>query len=283
MVETEVALQEALKQKEGGQSSQPPQQVINLEESPQTITPPTGQTAETAPSTSAPATTSEQAPSLDMQKMMKEIQVLEAQMAELNEAKEKLATLNEKYDKSKQSVAEKARVVKALKEKIKELEKELSLEKVVAEIKKVLWANIGQSITDQLQYIETIHEHMELIGRAHKESQKARASLSTMPEITNRMINVLNNCTGPQLEAIGITNRNNTILLIKRVLTLRNLVQTLDRRCQEMQTEVNKFTIKFTALHSRGLPSLLNSAGRLLSHENYAKRVNTFATNQITT
>jgi hypothetical protein len=27
---------------------------------------------------------------------------------------------------------------------------------------------------------------------------------------------------------------------------------------------------------------LLNSAGRLLSHENYAKRVNTFATNQIT-
>jgi len=49
-----------------------------------------------------------------------------------------------------------------------------------------------------------------------------------------------------------------------------------------MQTEVNKFTEKFTALHNRGLPSLLNSAGRLLSHENYAKRVNTFSTNQIT-
>ncbi|MCY6524874.1 hypothetical protein, partial [Actinobacillus pleuropneumoniae] len=37
-----------------------------------------------------------------------------------------------------------------------------------------------------------------------------------------------------------------------------------------------------TALHNRGLPSLLNSAGRLLSHENYAKMVNKFATNQIT-
>jgi len=103
-----------------------------------------------------------------------------------------------------------------------------------------------------------------------------------MPEIANRMINVLNNRTGPQLAAMGISNRIDTILLIKRVLTLRTLVQTLDRRCQEMQTEVNKFREKFTVLHNRGLPSLLNSVGRLLSHENYAKRVNTFATNQIT-
>ena len=70
-------------------------------------------------------------------------------MAELNEAKEKLATLKEKYDKSKKSVAEKAREVKALKEKIKELEKELTLEKIVAETKKFFWANIGQSITYQ--------------------------------------------------------------------------------------------------------------------------------------
>ena len=48
-----------------------------------------------------------------------------------------------------------------------------------------------------------------------------------------------------------------------------------------MQTEVNKFMDKFVALQSRGLPGLLNSAGKLLSHENYAKRVNTFSTNQI--
>ena len=39
---------------------------------------------------------------------------------------------------------------------------------------------------------------------------------------------------------------------------------------------------EITALHGRGLPSLINSAGRLLTHENYAKRVNTYAKNQIT-
>ena len=124
---------------------------------------------------------------------------------------------------------------------------------------------------------------MELIGKAHKEVQRARASLGNMPEIANRMINVLNNRTGPQLATIGIPNRTETILLINRVLTLRSLVQTLDRRSQDMQTEVNKFMDKFAALQSRGLPGLLNSAGRLISHENYAKRVNTFSTNEITT
>ena len=69
---------------------------------------------------------------------------------------------------------------------------------------------------------------MDLIGRAQKESQRARASLGNMPEIANRMINVLNNRTGPQLAAMGISNRTDTILLVKTVLTLRNHVQTLD-------------------------------------------------------
>jgi len=178
-------------------------------------------------------------------------------------------------------VVKKAREIKTLKERIKELEKELTLDKVVAEIRRVLWTHIGQSITDQWQYIETIHEKMELIGKAQREVHRARASLGSMPEIASRMINVLNNRTGPQLAAIGISNRTETIQLIKRVLTLKILVQTLDRRSQDMQTEVNRFMDKFAALQGRGLPSLLNSAGKLLSHEVYAKRVNTFATNQI--
>jgi len=192
-----------------------------------------------------------------------------------------LATVNERYDKSKQSVAEKGREIKALKERIKELENELTLDKVTAELKRVIWLNIGQSIIDQWHYIETMYEHMDLIAKAHREIQRARASLGNMPEVANRMINVLNNRTSSQLATMGIANRTETIVIIKRVLTLRSLVQTLDRRTQDMQTEVSKFMEKFLILHNRGLPGLLNSAGRLLSHENYAKRVNTFATNQI--
>ena len=270
-----------MQQKEGGQTSQPPPQTINLDKPPQATDPPTQQAEQTAPSTSATVPPTEQVSSLDMQKLKNEIQALEIQMAELNQTKEKLATVNERYDKSKQSVAEKGREIKALKERIKELESELTLDKVTAELKRVIWLNIGQSITDQWHYIETMYEHMDLIAKAHREIHRARASLGNMSEVANRMINVLNNRTSSQLATMGIANRTETIVIIKRVLTLRSLVQTLDRRTQDMQTEVSKFMDKFLILHNRGLPGLLNSAGRLLSHEHYAKRVNTFATNQI--
>ena len=144
----QAALQAALKQREEGQTSQPPPEIIKLEEVATTTVPPPQQTEHATPSTSAPPPTTEQAPSLDMQKLRNEIQVLEAQMKELNEARENLAKVNERYDKSKQTVAEKGREIKALKDRIKELEKELKLDKVVAELKTVLWANIGQSITN---------------------------------------------------------------------------------------------------------------------------------------
>ena len=140
-------------------------------------------------------------------------------MSELNQAKDSLAKINEKYDKSKQNVAEREREVKALKKRITELEKELTLDKVTSELKRVVWGNIGQSITDQWEYIEAIHEQITLIGKAHREIQRARASLGSMPEIATRMINVLNYRTSSQLIKMGIGNRTETISLIKRVLT----------------------------------------------------------------
>ena len=123
---------------------------------------------------------------------------------------------------------------------------------------------------------------MELINLAQFENQKAIASLRNMPEEANRMIQFLSTRTKGQLATLGISSRTETILLIKKVLTLRNFVQALDRKCQEMQAEVDEFKAKIMALHSKGLPSLLTSAGRLLSHEVYANRVNNIAANQIT-
>lgn len=166
--------------------------------------------------------------------------------------------------------------------KIKSLEKELTLDKTLAKIKKILWAEIGQSITDQWKSIQTIHEQIELIGQAQFETQKARASLGNMPEQANRMIQFLNTHTKEQLAALDIRNRTDTILIVKKVLTLRNFVQTLERKCQEMQAEINAFKLKFATLQSKGLPSLLTSSGRLLTHEQYANRVNNYVSNQIT-
>lgn len=102
--------------------------------------------------------------------MMKAIKELEIHMTDLKEAKEKLAKLEASYDKSKMTVVEKTREIKALDSKIKALEKELTVEKTLVEIKKILWAKIGQSITDQWQSIQTIHVQMELINIAQFET-----------------------------------------------------------------------------------------------------------------
>ena len=114
------------------------------------------------------------------------------------------------------------------------------------------------------------------------EIQKAKALLRNMPEQANRLIHFLNTHTREQLVALDIGDKTGTILTIKKVLTMKNFVQNLERKCQEMQVEINAFTDKFTALQQRGLPSLLTSNQGLLTHEQYAHRVNTYVANQIT-
>jgi len=201
-------------------------------------------------------------------------------MTELNKAKESLAKIEEKYDKSKQNVAEREREVKALRKTIAELEKQLNFEKVTAEIKQVIWTAIGQSITNQWEYIDAIYEQIGLIGRAKKELYRARNALGNMADLAPKMIEVLNYRTGSQLIKMGIANRTETISIIKRTTTMKNLIQTLDRKIHDIQADITKFQNRFTALQDKGLPSLEES-GQLLSHEKYIKRVSTFAAIQI--
>ena len=69
---------------------------------------------------------------------------------------------------------------------------------------------------------------MELV--AQEEIQKARDSLGYMPEQTNRLIQFLNTHSKEELAALDIRDRTSTILKIKRVLTMRNFIQNLDRK-----------------------------------------------------
>jgi len=112
LTETEQALEKAMKEKQGLSTSQPPETTPTTT----TIVPPTVPTTSTlVTDTSAVATTTVPDTSMSMEKMMKEIKELEFQMAELKEAKEKLAKFEVSYDKSKITVAEKTREVKAWK------------------------------------------------------------------------------------------------------------------------------------------------------------------------
>jgi len=81
---------------------------------------------------------------------------------------------------------------------------------------------------------------------------------------------------------MDIRSRTDIILIVKKVLTLRNFVHTLERKYQEMQAEINAFKLKFPTLQSNGLPSLLTSSGKLLTHDQYVNRVNTYVFDQVT-
>ena len=68
------------------------------------------------------------------------------------------------------------------------LEKDLTLDKPLAEIKGILWTNINQSFSDVWPSIQTIYEQVDLVSVAHGEIQKARALLGQMPDQANRLI-----------------------------------------------------------------------------------------------
>ncbi len=206
---------------------------------------------------------------------------LKLQVLELNEAKEMLAKLQISYDKSKMTVVEKTTGVKALENKVKALENDLSLDKPLEEIKGILWANINQSICNVWRSIQVIYEYIDLIAAAQVEIQKARTLLGDMPEQANRLIHFLNTKTSEELVALDIRDRRDTILTIKRVLTMRTLMQNLERRCQDMQVEIDSFIERFAVLHEKGLPSLLRSNECLMRQVEYMHKSNKHVANQI--
>ena len=93
-----------------------------------------------------------------------------------------------------------------------------------------------------------IYEQLDLVKTVHGAIQQTRAELAKMPEEANKLIHYLNTKDREQLEVLGISDRTDTILEIKRVVTKRTLMQNLDRRCQDMQVEINSFMEKFTIL-----------------------------------
>ena len=61
---------------------------------------------------------------------------------------------------------------------------------------------------------------------------------------------------------------------IKRVLTKNTLMKNLERRCHDMQANINAFMEKFAILQSKGLPSPLVINEKLMRHKDYVDKLN---------
>jgi len=73
---------------------------------------------------------------------------LKLQVSYLQQVREQFVTLEQKYDLSKINFAEKVRENKGLEQKVKSLEKDLTFDRPLVDIRKILWTNITQSIND---------------------------------------------------------------------------------------------------------------------------------------
>ena len=216
-------MEKALQENQGVSTFQPSQTAPTIT----TVFPPTVSASTTGTSTTTAAGSST---TMTTKELIKAMENLKLKVSELKESKEKLAKLEVSCDKSKMTMAEKTREEKALENKVKALEKDLSLDKPLGKIRGILWANIGESISNMRRSIQIIYEQIDLIAAAQVEIQRAKNLLGHKPEQANRLINFLNPKTKEELVALDIRDRTGTILTVKRVLTMRTLMQNLERK-----------------------------------------------------
>ena len=152
-------MEKSLQEKQGKSTSQPPEVAPTVTAAPSTLItalPPTvsASTAGTTSTTTALGSSTV----MSIEQLIKSMEELKLQVSELMQVKEKLAKVEQSYDKSKMNVADKTREIKALENKGRALEKDLSLDKPLAEMRGILWTNITQSLSDVWKSIQTIYE-----------------------------------------------------------------------------------------------------------------------------
>jgi len=77
-------------------------------------------------------------------------------------------------------------------ERIKTLEKELTLNETLGQAKEQLWANIIDSVNDIWPSIQVIFEQIGLIKQDTKDIHKVKEELGDMPQEAARIIHFFN-------------------------------------------------------------------------------------------
>ena len=125
---------------------------------------------------------------------------MKLQVTELHRTKVQLTSLEQKYDLSKMSVADKTREVNRLEKLVHKLEKDLTLKKPLKEINEIIWDNIIQSIKNIWPSIQIMQEQNDLFKLAIEEVLGAREELGNRHDEANELIHFLNTQTKQQLE-----------------------------------------------------------------------------------
>jgi len=101
-------------------------------------------------------------------------------------------------------------------ERIKVIEKDLTFQDPLGDMKEILWANIIDSINDVWPSIQVIFEQTKLVKVDTKATHKTRVELGGMPKAAKQLITFLNSRNSYQLDELEIDDRIATIIEIKK-------------------------------------------------------------------
>jgi len=165
-------------------------------------------------------------------------------------------------------------------ERIKVLEKNLTLQKPLVQTKEMLWANVINSVKDIWPSIQVIFEQTELAKIAREAIQKVKEELGDKPEDANRLIHFLNIKNRYELHDLIIEDMTTTILEIRKVPSKRNLMLNLQEKCHNMQVAIDSFMAKFQFLREKGLPNPMVINDKLMTQLDYDTRLRQLAMEQ---
>jgi len=176
------------------------------------------------------------------------------QKTELKRLKEKVTSLETNCQLAQIQQKKEAQKSLRMDERIMFLEKYLTLQKPLGQTKEMLWANIIDSVNDIWPSIEVIFEQIELVKVATEAIQKVKEELGNQPEEANQLIHFLNSKNKYELDELGVEDITETIIKIKKVLSKRNLMLNLEKKCHDLQVGIDRFMAKLQILISKGLP-----------------------------
>ena len=124
----------------------------------------------------------------------------------------------------------------------------MTLKEPLAQEKQKLWANIINYVNDIWPSIQVIFEQKDFIKLASQAIQKVKEELGKKLEEAVEIIKFLNSKKKQELEEIGISDRTETILEVRKVISKRKLMTQLEDKCQNMELAITRFMVKFDVL-----------------------------------
>lgn len=215
--------------------------------------------------------------------LVKAMEEMSIQATELKRLKEKVASLETDCKLAQKQQKEEAQKALRMGEKIKVLEKVLTLQKPLGQTKEMLWANSIDSVNDILPSIQVIFEQIELVKVATEAIKKVKEDLGDQTEEANQLIHFLNSKNMHELNELGVEDIIEAIIKIKKVLSKRNLMLNLEKKCHNLQVGIDRFMAKLQNLRDKGLPNPMVINDKLMTQLDYVDRLEKLSKEQAST